>query len=441
MKKTIAMLLALVMLFALAACAKDSGDSDGDKTDPGTVTTDNNNENNENNENNGSDGEIDRSDLGPIKIGHICDLTGTDALTGAEARDAMNYAIQYVGKICGREVEIIHKDSQSSASAAADAARSLIEEDEVDVIFGPTLIGHKMAVATVVKTYEIPAVFYNPTPTVPDILNNEWIVGAAGSNPQMPTVIADYVYNELGYTKVCTLTKDDAGGTSYMDPFTEAFEALGGTVVDQRWAPNDTTDYSSYLIPLANSGADCMIAWTSGSAALQLWSDWYSMGLNETLPIVAVFHGAFTDTFICNALSQTNPDLVEAMLGTVAPMTWAYNAGDPEIDEFVATYREDHDGAYPIGNNLAGATVQNMLVLKAAVEALEGDTTDKEALRDALLAVDITGPEGRTVFENGSNMATKDIYVNEVARLDDGTYNYSLLKKYENVPVNGWGAD
>lgn len=405
MKKAITLILALVMMLSLAACNKDSGSGD------------------------------------PIKIGHICDLTGTDALTGKQAMEAMDYAKEYVGAISGREVEIIHKDSQSSASAAADAARSLIEEDEVDVIFGPTMIGHKMAVANVVQAYGVPAVFYNPTPTVPDIMNNEWVVGAAGSNPQMPTVMADYVYNELGYRKVATLTKDDSGGTSYMDPFKENFEALGGDVVVQRWVSNEAADYSSDLIALAGSDAECLVAWTSGSAAISLWQEWYNMGLSEKLPMVAVFHGAFTDTFICDALSEINPDLVEKMLGTVAPMTWAYNAGDPEIDAFVKAFREDHDGAYPIGNNLAGATVQNMMVLKAAVEALDGDTSDKEALRDALLAVDITGPEGRTVFENGSNMATKDIYVVEICRLEDGAYNYSFLKKYENVPVNGLSVD
>lgn len=438
MKKTIALLLALVMLFALAACGNKAGDN---KTsdNPGT-TSDTPNPDKTDNTDSG-DGTIDRSDLGPIKIGHICDLTGTDALTGKQAQEAMDYAKEYVGAICGREVEIIHKDSQSSASAAADAARALIEEDEVDVIFGPTMIGHKMAVANVVKNYEVPAVFYNPTPTVPDIMNNEWVVGAAGSNPQMPTVMADYVYNELGYRKVVTLTKDDAGGTSYMDPFTANFEALGGEVLVQRWVSNEATDYSSDLIALADSGADCLVAWTSGSAAIQLWQEWYNMGLNKTLPMVAVFHGAFTDTFICDALSGVNPDLVAEMQGTVAPMTWAYNAGDPEIDDFIAAFREDHDGAYPIGNNLAGATVQNMILLKAAVEALEGDTTDKAALRDALLAADITGPEGRTVFENGSNMANKDIYVVEITTMDDGTYNYSFLKKYENVPVGGLTVD
>lgn len=402
MKKLIALLLALVMLLALTACQGDSASKD------------------------------------PIKIGHICDQTGIEALTGAQAMAAMDFAKEYVGEISGREVQIINKDSQSSASAAAEAARQLIEEDDVDVIFGPTLIGYKMAVAALAETYGVPVVFYNPTPVVPDIMNNEWVIGASGSNPQMPTVMADYIYNELGYTKVATLTKDDAGGTSYMDPFTESFEALGGSVVSDRWVPSDSTDYSSDLIAVAGSGAECLVAWTSGSAAIQLWQEWYNMGLADQLPVVAVFHGAFTDSFICDSLKDVNPDLVEKMLGTVAPMTWAYDAGDPEIDEFVKAYQEANDGAIPIGNNLPGATVQALLLLKEAVESLDGDVSDKAALRDALLAADITGPEGRTVFENGSNMATKDIYVVQVVQLENGEYNYSNLKKYANVPVDGW---
>ncbi len=438
MKKMIALFLALTMLFALAACgSSNDGDSaTSDNGASGTTTSDNSGDSASS-----DSGEIDRSDLGPIVIGHICDLTGTDALTGAEAQEAMDYAVQYIGKICGREIQVIHKDSQSSASAAAVFALQLTFDDEGDVIFGPTLIRHKMTVANIAMEMETPVVFYNPTPLADSIMENEWVVGAAGSNPQMPTVMADYVYNELGYDKVYTLTKDDSGGHSYMDPFVECFEALGGTVLGQQWAPQETTDFSPYLSTLTDPEADALIAWTSGSPAIQLWNDWYNMGLSETLPIVAVFHGAFTDTFICNALSSTSPDVVEAMLGTVAPMTWAYNAGNDAVDAFVSQYQADHDGAYPIGNNLSGATVQNMLVLKAAVEALNGDTTDKAALRDALLSVDVTGPEGRTVFENGSNMATKDIYVNEVAQLDDGSYNYSLLKAYENVPVEGWNVN
>ena len=54
-----------------------------------------------------------------------------------------------------------------------------------------------------------------------------------------------------------------------------------------------------------------------------------------------------------------------------------------------------------------------------------------------MLAADITGPEGRTVFENGSNIATKDVFVVEVVQLEDGSYNYGLVKEYANVSPAG----
>ncbi len=385
------------------------------------------------------DDAVDASDLGPIKIGHLCDLTGVEAMTGGEAKAAMDFAVQYVGEICGRELQVIHKDTQSDSAAAADAARSLIEEDDVDVIFGPTLIGHKGAVANVAASYEVPVVFYNPTPAGM-IAENEWVLAASGSTPQMPTVMADYVYNELGYDAVVTLTKDDTGGKSYMNPFTTNFEALGGKVIDQAWAPaEDNTDYASYLMGLVDdaANADCLVAWTSASSAIQLWNAWYQLGLNESLPMVAVFHGAFTDSFICNALSGTNPALVEEILGTVAPMTWAYNLDSEENAAFVKAYQDANDGAYPIGNNLPGATVQVLLLLKAAVEELDGVTSDRTALRDAMKAADVNGPEGRTVFVDGSNIATKDVYVVEVVQLEDGSYNYGLVKEYSDVSPDG----
>ena len=404
MKKTIAMVLALVLVFSLAACGKGGS---GSKE--------------------------------PIKVGHIADLTGTDALTGAQAKEAVDFAVQYIGKISGREVQVVHGDSQSNAANAADAARKLIEEDGVDVLVGPTMIGHKMAVANVAADAGVPVIFYNPTPTVPDIMNNEWVIGAAGSNPQMPTVMADYIYNTLGYTKVATLTKDDNGGQSYVNPFKEYFEKLGGSVVEQVWTAQDDIDFSSYMVPIANSDAECLVAWTSGQAAFSFWNDWDRSG--PDMPVVAVFHGAFTDSFICDGLSATNADLVQnKLLGTNAPMTWAYNIDTPENKDFVEAWKEAHDGAIPIGNNLPGAATQVMLLLKAAVESLDGDTSDSAALRDALLAADITGPEGRTAFEDGSNMAVKSVFVVEVVQLEDGSYNYGLVKEYADVPIMGLGG-
>lgn len=122
MKKTIALLLALVMLFALAACGeKDNGNSsstptpapdntaaadptptpetpDDDDTPPVEVDWDN-----------------------PIKIGHIADLTGNEASTGKLAQQAVDFAADLNnenGGIAGRAVEIITKDSMSTPATA-----------------------------------------------------------------------------------------------------------------------------------------------------------------------------------------------------------------------------------------------------------------------------------------------------------------------------------
>ncbi len=118
-------------------------------------------------------------------------------------------------------------------------------------------------------------------------------------------------------------------------------------------------------------------------------------------------------------------------------MSWAYDIDTEENQAFVEAYKEAHDGANPIGNNLAGAATQVILLFSTAVNEMGGTITSEEDLRDTMLALDITGPEGRTVFENGSHAATKDIYVTQVVQLDDGTYNYGLVKEYDSVPVEG----
>ncbi|MCD8004494.1 MAG: ABC transporter substrate-binding protein [Oscillospiraceae bacterium] len=434
MKKYLALLLTLLLLFALASCGDSSDDN---SSDSGSSTS-------EDSDTGDSGSSSDDGETKVIKIGHICDQTGTDALTGAEAAAAMEYAVEYVEEYFGYNgytFEVIHGDAQSTSDGAGDAARQLIEQSGVDIVVGPTMIGEKAAAAAVCTDAEVPIVFYNPTPES-FMETYTWLVGASGTTPQMPTVMADYIYNDLGYTKVYTLTKDDTGGTAYSEPFIANFEALGGTVVAEQYAPNDTADYAPYLVSMSGDEADALVAWTSGSAAIALWQAWYDAGLSETLPIVAFFSGAFTDSFICDALNASGrSDVVEAILGTYTPMSWAYDIETEENQQLVEAYTEDHDGTVPIGNNLVGATAQVIILIRAAVESLDASWDSSQELLDALLAQDITGPEGRTVFGNGSQAATKDIYVTKVIQLEDGTYNYGLVKLYSDVPPEGLTVD
>lgn len=426
MKKTFALILVLLLLFSLAACGGKDPETKTTPTPPPATPTSAPDEQEPSEETEEPLGEV-------IKIGHIVDLTGVESMTGEEARLSLEFAVEWIGgKIGNRPVEIIVGDSQSQPSVAVDVAKKMVEQDGVVAIFGPTQIGHKSAVADYIANAGIPLIFYNPTPA--RLLGgNEWVIGAAGATPQMPTVMATYLYNELGYRKVHTLAQDNTGGRSFIDPFAETFQALGGTIDQQVWAPVATPDFGPYLVNLGE--ADALVAWMSGSDAIALWTAWYEMGINEKMPMVTPMHGGFTDYYICDALANTKPEVAEAMLGALAPITYAVTSETPENQDFVDAWIEKF-GYLPKGGNLPGGCSQAILLFKTAVEATGLDTSP-EKLREAILAADIKGPEGRTYFAEDSHASTRDVYIVKLVKLEDGSYNYEMLKEYNDVPPSG----
>lgn len=86
-------------------------------------------------------------------------------------------------------------------------------------------------------------------------------------------------------------------------------------------------------------------------------------------------------------------------------------------------------------NNISGQVYQGYQLLKAAIESIDGNT-EPEALRDALLACEIDGPAGHMSFD-GTGACTKDVYIVESVRLEDGSYNFKVVKTYEDVPPAG----
>jgi branched-chain amino acid transport system substrate-binding protein len=368
----------------------------------------------------------------PIKIGHICDLTGVEAQTGEEARRSLEFAVEELGGVFGNHpVEIVVSDAQGQPSVAVDAARKMVERDGVVAVFGPNQAGHKAAVAGYMKEAGVPLIFYNGSPARL-LEGNDWLVGTGGGNPQNPTVMADYAYNELGYRTVNMVSMDNVTSfRAFMSDFKKVFEARGGTVVQELYAPTPCTDWAPYLTQLKD--ADAIIVWTTGGDAIALWNAWHEMGISDKMPITAALQSGFTEYFILDALNKANPAIAKAVLGTVSPTVYAYDIQNPENRDFVKAWTKKF-GAVP-ASNLSGQIYQSVQLLKSAIEALKGDTAPDKLVK-ALLAGDIAGPTGRLYFDN-SNAAVKDIHIVKAVQMSDGSFNNSVLKTYKNVPPAG----
>ena len=447
-KKLLAITLTLALALALfAGCGNtdDASPSVGGSTQPsqspsgGENTQPAENTGTQPAENMGSEepGENAWPDGQPLVIGHIMDLTGPEASTGQEAQRSLNFAIQALGgKFAGREIVVIEGDAGGDAGTARQLAQKMVEQDKVAAIFGPTQIGEKMSVAGYMADAGVPLILYNGTPM--NLLNgdNPWVVGVGGGAPQLPTVMANYAYNELGYHKVHVMYMDNAGGQTWLNPFMAAFTALGGEILTEQKLPVPTPDFAPFLGNITDD-ADAIVAWTSGSDAMNLFAAWFDAGLSEKMPIVAPFHGGFTDYYVPAALNGRNPAISAAIVGTFAPITYVYDTGTPQNDAFVELWKAEF-GSVPPGGNLPGGCYQAMLVFKTAVEALAGDTSP-DKLIDAIFAVDLIGPEGHVSFAN-SQAATRDVHIVQVVRLPDDSYNYSIVKTYPNVPPAGLGS-
>jgi branched-chain amino acid transport system substrate-binding protein len=369
----------------------------------------------------------------PIKIGHIIDLTGAEAMVGSLMKSSLEFAIQNMGgQIAGHPVEVIVGDAQGQPSVAVDVARKMVEQDKVVAIFGPTQVGEKMAVAGYLKTAGIPLILYNPSPP-PIFADNPWVVGSSGTTIMNPSCMGDYLYNQLKYTNIVTMTQDNTGGRAFMDPLTTVFKALGGTVAQQTWTPIPCPDYSPYLTSLKS--ADALVAWETGADAITLFTQWHQLGLDKKLPIVAAFHGGFTDPFIPAAMA---PEDAAAVVGTMAPSMYAPDSQDQVNVDFVAGFTPVL--GFPPGDSGASGPYQAALLFAAAVTATNGDTTPDKLLA-AIFASKIVGPEGPESFEPGQQAATKNVYIVKVEKVPNAdAYHYVTVFTYENVPPTGFAT-
>src|SRR5690606_4199274 len=116
-------------------------------------------------------------DSDPIKIGAIYILSGSAATYGEFARDGIQMAVDEInaqGALTGRTPEVQREVSRGQANLAIQAARTLVYQDEVDLLTGIDSSGVANGIAPVVSDLQRPfLITHAATPDVTGKLCNE----------------------------------------------------------------------------------------------------------------------------------------------------------------------------------------------------------------------------------------------------------------------------
>jgi ABC-type branched-chain amino acid transport systems, periplasmic component len=318
-----------------------------------------------------------------VKIGVFEPLSGDSGAGGKQEFLGMQYANYETPTVeiggVEYEVELIASDNQSSADKGPSAASDLVSEG-VSLVLGSYGSGVSIAGSPKFEEAGIPAI--GVTCTNPQVTaGNTHYFRICFLDPFQGTVLANYAYKELGVTTAYCLAElgndYDVGLVHY---FKEAFEGLGGMVIDETF-PNGNSDFTSYLNNAIAMGAGVFFAPCSIAYDSQIITQ--AAGLNVPFALMG------SDTWDSNVV-------VEATKGTnlkVLVSTFYQEGGAPAFDEGIKAWlNSDSEAMTNNGGNdmVAAVTAMGYDAYYVALEALKAaGTTDSKAVNEALWNVTV----------------------------------------------------
>lgn len=365
MKKVLAVLLALVMMFALVACgSSDNGDGNDDANNAG-------------------------SEGGVIKIAVAGPMTGDNAEYGigfGNAADLMAEQVNAAGGVkvgdATYTVEIVKFDDKSDSDEAQAVAEQIVSDPDIYGVIGHFASGICMAAA---PTYQ-DAQYVNISPTsshadyssIGDyIFRNNTVITVETRTG------AEIAINDLGATKVGVLSIDTEWGQSAGNAMEENIKALGAEMVSRQEVSAEATDFATEIANFKSAGAEVvMVAGMYGTLA-----PFAVACANSDFDIKLVgCSNAYTDNLISIAGDAAN--------GIYAPVAFFSGNPDPDIQAYVKAYT-DKFGSAP-----SALTTQAYDSVGILIEAIErAGSLDREAIKDAMYDTDYAGMSGPTTFD------------------------------------------
>lgn len=171
----------------------------------------------------------------PIKIGTLLDLTGALEAYGKPVQSGAILAVEQInaaGGPLGRQIQLVHRDSQTDPTAGIDAAKKLVELDKVVAIVGALSSGVTIPVATSV-TVPSGIVHISPASTSPqitDLADNGFLFRTCPSDA-LQGKVSGRLAKDLGLLSVSTIYVNNPYGSGLSKTFSQAFTERGGKVL------------------------------------------------------------------------------------------------------------------------------------------------------------------------------------------------------------------
>ena len=272
----------------------------------------------------------------PLIIGLTMDASGQYGASGGEERLGAMMAIKEFndkGGVLGRPIEALHMDTETTPATASRVAERLITRNEAAFLVGALHSGVANAISQVAQKYG--CVYFNcnsssPTESGKDCHRTKFVWDGNGTN--FAKAIVRNTIKVSGKNWVL-LTNDYVWGHSTSKATRTLAEANGAKIVDELMVPQNTRDFSSYLIKLQQIKPDVVAAAVGGDDIKALRQQVVQLGLQNKMAWINNQQD-WPDVY------GLGPETIFGVFGT----TWYYRLDLPGVKEFVAKYQQVFPG-------------------------------------------------------------------------------------------------
>ena len=199
-----------------------------------------------------------------IDIGTANAFTGSQALSGEIMKRGHEVAVERVnaeGGIMGIPIRMVYEDTKGTNEGAVAALNKLIYDRKVPVTFATDYSSLNHAVSPIIERAEIPAVYGGSAWSV-RLLKNPWMFGIRTNDKANAGIMAKFIVEDLGQTKIAALYADEAFGQGGFDETSRVLkEDYGITLLSEQKFARGTKDYTAQLLAIKESGATCIFSW------------------------------------------------------------------------------------------------------------------------------------------------------------------------------------
>ena len=327
--------------------------------------------------------------------------------------------------VLGKQVEYVTGDTQTKSDAARASAKSMIEKDGAVMITGGSSSG--VAVAVQGLCQEAGVIFMaglthsNDTTGKDKKANgfrhffNAYMSAAALA----PVLESQYGTDRNAYH----LTADYTWGWTQQESIQAATESLGWNTVDNVLTPLASTDFSSYIAPVLNSGADVLVLNHYGGNMVNSLTNAVQFGLLDKEVNGKKFE--IVVPLFSRLMARGAGENIKGILGST---NWHWSLQDEGSKAFVQSFGTKY--GFPPSQAAHTCYVQTLLYADAAERA---GSFNPCAIAEALEGYEFDGlGNGPTLYRADDHQCFKDVLV--VRGKENPTSEFDLLEVVEVTP-------